>query len=179
MNSSVQRLAEVFPPPGGVQDRDWELVESRLGAQLPADYKELIDAYGGGYFDEAIWVLEPDSSNKYYDLLNENEGRMEAVARLWELGEARPAQLESDENRLIAWALTEDGDYLYWLVRPGQDPADWTVMIKEGRGSEWEHHPMSCTEFLASVLVEGNVESEIFDELPEQEHLFQPTSDFD
>ncbi|UNO41935.1 SMI1/KNR4 family protein [Streptomyces sp. MST-110588] len=178
MVSPVQRLTGAFPPPAAPRAHDWRRVESRLGTRLPADYKELIDTYGGGWFDQAIWVLEPGSSLEHYDLLAENEGRMEAISRLWELGEPRPAELAAEDSRVIAWALTEDGEHLYWLVRPRQDPGSWTVLVKEGRGPHWEHHRMSCTEFLVSVLVTGDAESEIFDELPLDDHHFRSTSGF-
>ncbi len=75
--------------------------------------------------------------------------------------------------------MTENGDCLYWLARTGQEPAQGTVAIKEGRGGEWEFHARSCSEFLRSVLLTGDTESDIFCDLPTQEpHEFASSARF-
>jgi len=153
MNAAMERLLEMIPPPGESQARDWADIERQLGVSLPADYKQLVDAYGGGVFDEAIWLLEPGCSNPEYDLLE-------------------PAALQEEGTRVLPWAYGEEGgEYLYWLIRPGVEPESWTVLINEGRGPEWEGHPQSCAQFLLNVLA-GEIQSELFSELPAEEHQF-------
>lgn len=178
MNPHVARLAARIPPPAGTQPKDWGPVETQLGTTLPEDYKELVDTYGGGLFDDAIWLLEPGCANKYYDVLTENEGRMEMLRRLWERSAPKPPELEEAGSRVITWALTENGENLHWLVRPGQKPEEWTVMISEGRGPEWERYPMPCAQFLESILLTGDVESDIFYDLPADTHEFRSSASF-
>ncbi|MFF9864128.1 SMI1/KNR4 family protein [Streptomyces sp. NPDC013953] len=175
MNPHVERLAEHFPPPPALRQKDWEEIETALGTALPADYKELVGTFGGGLFDDTIWLLEPGCANEHYDLLTENEGmRRQGLER----SGSKTPELDEEGSDAIAWALTEDGATLYWLVRPGQGPDGWTVMVNEGRGPDWERFPLSCSAFLEAVLVTGSVESDILYDLPADSHRFQPSSDF-
>ncbi len=109
----------------------------------------------------------------------ENRDRAEAQQRLWQGGEPKPVALEGAGSRTIAWAVTENGDCLYWLARPGHEPDQWTVAIKEGRGREWEFHAQSCSEFLRSVLLTGDAESDVFYDFPtDVPHAFVSGSGF-
>ncbi|MFJ8748145.1 SMI1/KNR4 family protein [Streptomyces sp. NPDC102441] len=38
------------------RSRDWPAVERELGTTLPTDYRQLVETYGGGVFDETIWL---------------------------------------------------------------------------------------------------------------------------
>ncbi|PLW72642.1 SMI1/KNR4 family protein [Streptomyces sp. SCUT-3] len=177
MNASVARLTEILPPPATPQPKDWEAVERELGTPLPSDYKQLVDTYGGGVFDETIWLLEPGCPDENYDLLAASKEREEVLGELWGTGEPKPVELQEEGARALPWGYGEGGgEFLYWLVRPGQDPDSWTVMINEGRGPEWERHPMSCTQFLVSVLT-GETDSGIFCELPVETHGFDRNAD--
>ncbi|MFD7258408.1 SMI1/KNR4 family protein [Streptomyces sp. NPDC059874] len=178
-STAIVHLVQAIPPSDAPRVHDWAQIEQALGTVLPGDYKQLVDLYGGGLFDDAIWVLEPDSPNKYYDLVTENRDRAEAQQRLWLGGEPKPTQLEVEGSRTLAWAVTENGDCLYWLARPGQEPDEWPVLVKEGRGREWELHPQSCSEFLESILLTGGLESEIFYDFPTEEaHEFRSSAGF-
>ncbi|WP_405813255.1 MULTISPECIES: SMI1/KNR4 family protein [unclassified Streptomyces] len=179
MNPAIEHLTRAIPPTDAPRAHDWTRVEEELGTILPSDYKQLVDLYGGGLFDDAIWVLEPDCPNEHHDLVVGNHIRVEAQRGLWKGGEPKPAELDEAGSRTIAWAETENGDCLYWLARPGQEPAQWTVAIKEGRGREGEFHARSCCEFLRSVLLTGGTESDVFHDFPTEEpHAFVSSSRF-
>ncbi len=157
--TALARLVRLIPPPAEFREKDWTSVERALGVELPPDYKELIRTYGGGDWDDYLYVLEPGCPNDNYDLI-EWEGRQtEALDGLWEF-ERKPAELEEEGTRVIPWAGTDNGECLYWLVRPDQDPAEWTVMINEARGDHWEHYATTCTQFLADAL-DGTLTSDI------------------
>ncbi|KPI14257.1 hypothetical protein OV450_2788 [Actinobacteria bacterium OV450] len=101
--------------------------------------------------------------------------RDEILADLWEF-EAKPVGLKEAGARVIPWAFEEGtGAFLYWLVRPGQQPEEWTVLYNEGRGPLWEAHDMGCLAFLLAVLA-GTAETEYFgylhDVLKPTEHHF-------
>ncbi|QGZ52059.1 hypothetical protein GPZ77_30120 [Streptomyces sp. QHH-9511] len=91
-----------------------------------------------------------------------------------EPGVRLPHDYISPGNRLIPWATTDNGEYLFWLVRPGQDPDEWTIMINEEGGEEWERYAMTVTRFLPQVLA-GEVRSEVlWSRFPEEVHSFRP-----
>ncbi|MGE7434479.1 SMI1/KNR4 family protein [Kitasatospora sp. NPDC001175] len=174
MNHDLARLARLLGAPTGARPKDWPAVARRLGIELPWDYREFIDTIGGGHLDDHLYVLEPDCANENYDLADNIEERAEALEYLWDGSEDPPAQLDEPGARLIAWASTDNGEFLYWLARPGQHPDDWTVMVNEARGDWWEHFDLGFAEFLLSTLA-GNVRSEIIAyAFPRDPHSFRP-----
>ncbi|MFI2214972.1 SMI1/KNR4 family protein [Streptomyces sp. NPDC020141] len=176
MHPSVARLIELVAPASAPRAVDWERIETALGTALPDDYKEIVEVYGGGVFDETLWILEPDCADPDYDLIAQTREQDQVLAELWGAGEPKPAELQAGA-RVIPWANTEgSGHYLYWLIQPGQKPAEWTVMLNEGRGPEWERHSQTCAEFLVGVMT-GDTESVYFPDLPPEVHQFDSNAD--
>ncbi|ALC25065.1 SMI1/KNR4 family protein [Streptomyces pristinaespiralis] len=169
---ALTRLFHIAPVPGEPRRKEWGEVERCLGVGLPADYKELIHLYGGSNWDDYVYVLEPGCLNENYDLVEWAERQAEDLEDLWEF-EKKPAELEAEGSRVIPWATTDNGECLYWLVRPGVEPDRWTVMVNEARGDRWEHFSVSCTDFLASAL-DGELQSDILSSLfPRAPHEFR------
>ncbi|MGW2407980.1 SMI1/KNR4 family protein [Streptomyces sp. NPDC001739] len=159
MTASLEQLAHIIHPPAQPRGKDWDSAEQALGIQLPSDYKELIHTYGGSNWDDYLYVLEPGCPNDNYDLIEWEDQQAEALDGLWEF-EKRPTELEEEGTRVVPWAATDNGECLYWLVRPGQHPDTWTIMVNEARGERWEHFSCTCTQFLVAALI-GDLRSEI------------------
>ncbi|GGS74888.1 hypothetical protein GCM10010222_14940 [Streptomyces tanashiensis] len=160
----TEPLTRLCPPPAPGRTVEWAVVEEALGVALPADYKRLVEMYGGGVFAGALWLLEPDCPDAMYDLVAQTAEREEILAELWAAGEDRPPQLRGDV-RLVPWGYVEGaGHVLYWLVRPGVEPEEWTVVLNEGRGPLWEAHAASCSRFLLDVVA-GTTSSYYFTDL--------------
>jgi hypothetical protein len=104
---------------------------------LPADYISVIDSFGGGRLDGYLWLLEPDCVNKGYGLIEAYDEQTEALDMLWDEGEPRPAEMTIPGSKLIPWASTDNGEFLYWQVPPGSRPGAWKVMVNEARGGDW------------------------------------------
>ena len=171
MTNYLTRLTQLIPPPGKRKKFDWAAVEKRLGVLLPVEFKETVEMYHGGQFEEYLYLLEPD--NPYYDLVEITEERVEAYESLWE-SEKKPCELEEVGSSIIPWATTDNGEYLFWSIRSGQEqnPDKWTVMINEARGDYWEHFQMGCIQFLVLAL-EKQVSSDIlWSQFPMQNHTF-------
>ncbi|MFI8086681.1 SMI1/KNR4 family protein [Kitasatospora sp. NPDC086009] len=160
MHEAVEQLARILPGPHRSEAKNWSAVESALGTGLPADYKEFIEAIGGGYLDGYLYVLEPDCPNVHYDLAETSEERADAFEYLWDGGEERPDELNDTGARLIPFATTDNGEFLFWLARPGQDADEWTVMVNEARGDWWERFDLTFVPFLLGVLT-GALRSDI------------------
>ena len=78
-------------------------------------------------FGEMLWLLEPGCPEAMYDLVAQTAEREEVLTELWEAGEEKPPELEGNVS-LVPWAYAEGaGHFLYWLVRPGVAPEDWTI----------------------------------------------------
>ncbi|MFD8796880.1 SMI1/KNR4 family protein [Streptomyces vinaceus] len=172
MTGALQRLLEITPAPHEPRRTDWGVTEESLGVGLPADYKQFIEIYGGSNWDDHLYVLEPGCPNDNYDLIAWARNQAEDLEGLWEF-EKKPTELQDEGTRVIPWATTDNGECLYWLVRPGTEPDQWTVMLNEARGDRWEHFPLSCTQFLAGSL-DGELRSGILSSLfPRPVHEFR------
>jgi hypothetical protein len=58
-----------------------------------------------------------------------------------------PADLGRTDHELLPWGTTSNGDLLCW------EPNTWTVALWDQReDTEYEHHPVGATEFLADWL---------------------------
>ncbi|MFJ8662003.1 SMI1/KNR4 family protein [Streptomyces sp. NPDC093795] len=170
------------PPPGAARDVDWAAVEEALSVPLPTDYRRLVETYGGGLFAGTLWLLEPGCPDPYYELVAQAQERLEILQDLWDAGEDRPRELLDPDVRLLPWAFDEGaGHFLYWLVRPGAAPEEWTVILNEGRGPLWEAAPVSCSRYLLDV-VSGTSTSFYYSDLdelvdPEERTRFVPNAD--
>ncbi|MFG2988024.1 SMI1/KNR4 family protein [Streptomyces sp. NPDC048257] len=172
MTNALARLSAIAQAPSEPRQKDWGEVERRLGVELPADYKEFIHVFGGGDWDDYLYVLEPGCPNVNYDLIAWAEHQAEDLEGLWEF-EKKPAELEAAGARVVPWATTDNGECLYWLVQPDLEPGQWTVMVNEARGGRWEHFSVSCTQFLASSL-DGELRSHILSSVfPRATHEFR------
>ncbi|UDL97015.1 SMI1/KNR4 family protein [Streptomyces longhuiensis] len=174
MSPELNRLTEVLPRPSTpTQTPDWDAAETALSTALPADYKELITTYGGGFVDGYLLLLEPGCANDVYDQLKISAEREEANDALWQY-EDKPAEMDADGNRLLCWATTDNGEYLYWLVQPGDTPDSRPILINDESGEVWERYDMTVPQFLTAVL-SGEARSQIFwDEFPLEQHQFRP-----
>ncbi|MFE8949571.1 hypothetical protein [Streptomyces sp. NPDC007856] len=118
----------------------------------------------------------PGCPNDVYDQLETSAERDEGNEWLWRY-EDKPAELEDDSARLICWATTDNGEYLYWLVPPGDDPDSRTIMINDESGEDWERYYMTVTRFLTAVL-SGEIHSEIlWHKCPLPQPEFRPARD--
>ncbi|MEK9519536.1 SMI1/KNR4 family protein [Streptomyces venezuelae] len=172
MTDGLDRLSAIAPAPGAPRTKTWDEVERAIGVVLPDDYKELVRVYGGGSWDDYLYVLEPGCPNESYDLLAWARNRAEDLEDLWEF-EKKPVELETPGSRVVPWAVTDNGECLYWLVLPGVSPERWTVMVNEARGGRWEHFAVSCTRFLAGAL-DGELRSGILSSsFPLAAHAFR------
>ena len=69
-----------------------------------------------------------------------------------------PYPLYPDPGGLFPWAVSDNGDVLYWLTRGSPD--EWEIVVNESRGPQFEGFKEPMTYFLAK-LISGEIVSEI------------------
>jgi hypothetical protein len=150
--SSLYALMQVLQPPVNPletpEEGGWQPVETRLGMQLPEDYKEFIARYGTGAVDGFLWVLNPFSTNRHLNFFDEGKEKLEALRELRH--ESIPYSLYPDTNGIIPWGVTDNGDVLYWLCNG--PPSHWIIVVNECRGPRWREYKLSTSDFLMKLV---------------------------
>ena len=154
-------MARLAPP---TTPFDWEQVEQRIGASVPQDYRELIDAGGGGLWLDflRLYLPAPGPGLKHVDL--ERSGlEFEQLQDLFEDEVVEPPEDLDSDSRLLPWASTGTGVTLYWEVSSGAAPDSYPTRASDRNGYLWERYDMPSTDLLLG-LVQGEVRSELLSE---------------
>lgn len=173
--NSRDELMQLVPPPveTPVASVDWVQLEASLGSALPVDYKWLIGAYGPGKFDDFLFVLQPDSPFEPIRLEHSAQRSLEILEQLSERGEAIPYA----PDELMPVAKTDNGDTIYWVMRPAGDPDSWTIAGNAARNTKWPEFPGGIVDFLAAVF-SGRRQFEIFPrDFPDAHPVFEKLPD--
>jgi len=82
-------------------------------------------------------------------------------------------------GRLQAVAGTGNGDTLYWLREPRDNPDAWTIVGNPARDQRWPHFDGGLVEFLVAVL-SRRIKFEIFPrDFPGRRPVFTPSTPAD
>jgi hypothetical protein len=148
--SAREELMRLAPAPaeGSAVVIDWEQFEGSLGVTLPSDYKWLIEAYGPGTFDDFFYVLQPASPFEPIRLAESARRATEILQQLAEHGEAMPYS----PGELMPVAKTDNGDTVYWVKRPEDQPGLWTITGNGARNTKWPEFSGGIVEFLLAIL---------------------------
>ncbi|RSN71284.1 hypothetical protein [Actinomadura sp. WAC 06369] len=164
MTSSARRLidaARLAPPPGPF---DWERVGRRLGTPVPRDYRDLLDAGGGGLWLDFVRLHVPAPGPGFAHVDLEESGReFEQLQELFEDEVVAPPDDLAPGTRLLPWASTGTGVTLYWQVSPGAAPDTYPIRISDRNGDVWETHDLLTTDLLLD-LVQGEAPGKLLDE---------------
>jgi hypothetical protein len=171
---AVDEISALIPPVRPqLPEPSWTPIEEQLGLRLPRDYKRLVEAYGGGSFDGFLWVLQPFGRAASLDLLCQRSVRLEALRTLRAAGEEVPFGVEDNQEELVPWAITDNGDVCYWVTSSSEDPDRWVTAINEARGPRWSTFDLSASELLLAVL-SGSLHVDLFpDDFPSPSPAFE------
>jgi hypothetical protein len=159
---SLPQLRELIQPPGKPQEtgtpKKWEKFERRLGTPLPPDYKDFIDFYGTGTFNNLILPLNPFAENEYLNMMATLDAHHQANRRTQLAGDpawtvVQPFGLYPAPNGLLPWGTTAAFELnLFWQVQG--PPANWvTILYNLGTG-EYEVWKLSATAFLSQLFLQ-------------------------
>ncbi|MEC4016979.1 SMI1/KNR4 family protein [Streptomyces sp. H27-D2] len=171
---TVEQLLKVVTPPSERDAAvDWTAIERELGHGLPRDYKEVVEAYGPGVFDDFIYVYQPAYPALAIDLKTQADRSILALRKLQEEGEPIPYTLQP-EPELLSFARTDNGDVCYWRITETNNPDSWTVTVNSARDSDWVEFMGGTASFLRSVLTGEFTVSLFPDDFPSDELEFSP-----
>lgn len=122
---------------------NWPAVEADLATSLPSDYKEIVDLFGPGGFDEYVDLLVPGALGM--DLVGWAKSDGDATD-LWEPYASYPAP-----RGLLRWGASEQEFDFVWQTGTA-DPDDWPVLV--GLFGDWERFDCGLGEFLVRMLTD-------------------------
>jgi len=169
---SIEQLQQVVQSPSAPVETgtstQWSGVEQQLGITLPKDYQALVTTYGTGGFNDFLSVFTPFAANPNLNL----GSQISAITRGYrtmrqEFPNDAPYAIYPEPEGLFPWAVTGNGDTLYWLTEG--DPDSWPIVLFDGDHMRHERYDLSATEFLAA-LFGGSLQSQILpDDLLEED----------
>jgi hypothetical protein len=154
MTTALERLQSLIPPPAANTRPwrwDWAETERRLGYPLPQDYKDLVDVYGRGEFDNYLRLMVGLPNKTDSGIVLFNQGHMDDLRHFWSGLVERPDGL-AENDVLVTLADTIDADTINWVVRPGEAPEQWPVAVLHSDLEDCEIYSMTCTELLAGLF---------------------------
>jgi SMI1-KNR4 cell-wall len=156
------RLVAMVPPPDSPFEAgvaaDFRRVEAELGLELPDDYKQLVQKYGSGQWQQFWYVLNPFSANEYTNLLVQCQNRR---PKKWSMLDAERGVCEAEGGRyphpiypeaggILPWAATDNGGRFFWLT--AGKPNTWSTVYYSDRSPDFQVFEVSCTELLLGAV---------------------------
>ena len=129
----------------------WQSIELQVGLRLPSDYKAFIAAYGSGSVAEFLGVFNPFSDNPHVRLPEAAAANHE-IYREIRTSEHIPFPIHPEPGGLFSWGQTDNGDVMFWVTDPPDEPDRWAIAISEVRGPGWFRHPGPLVRFLREWL---------------------------
>jgi hypothetical protein len=161
MAISIDTLLGLMPPPANPVETsgNWDEVEDRLGTKLPDDYKAFIQAYGSGSINDFASVMNAFSALPGVNLLDRFNLEAESHLEVQNYFGEKPHELYPAKGGLLPVAATDNGDTVYWQTNGLSK--DWTIVVNESRGPDYQSFECGLTEFLEGLLT-GGIASDIF-----------------
>lgn len=161
---SVKQLTDVVAPPPNPLERPsaerLAAAERTLGITFPDDYKDLVNTYGSGSFNDFMLVFIPYANNRYRNMLEVSKEIIDAYRTSHDtFPDQAPFPPFGEPGGLFPWARTDNGDVFYWKTEG--DPNMWPTVLFESRHAFYEEFKQSPTELLAG-LFGGSIESRSF-----------------
>lgn len=113
---------------------DWSAVEADLGTSLPSDYKEIVDLFGRGGFDDYVDLLVPGARGR--DLVD------------WTQSYGYPPK-----EGMMVWGVSSEERREFVWQTASADPDGWPVLVGD-YGEDWERFDCGLGEFVVRMLTD-------------------------
>ncbi|RAX06738.1 SMI1/KNR4 family protein [Photorhabdus bodei] len=151
---SIESLKNLLPlpvhPNENGEGKTWPLIDEQYS--FPKDYIDFITQYGTGRIADFITIFNPFSEDDDLNFFRQKEWVIEDFQSLVESDpDYYPFILYPDINGLLPIGVTDNGDYIFWVV--SSDNSDlWNVAIIAARAPEVEYRQENFIDFLEGVL---------------------------
>ncbi|MFD5574339.1 SMI1/KNR4 family protein [Streptomyces cadmiisoli] len=127
----------------------WIELERELGIEFPADFREIVDAYGSIEVNGQLYLTHP-AGHLLHSLGENITGDLE----LWrdeDMAQFLPAPVGADPGELIPVASATTGEAIFLRI-PDSPSSSWRVVVQEFDSPAWTLHEMTFSEWLLAYL---------------------------
>ncbi|MFE0648298.1 SMI1/KNR4 family protein [Streptomyces sp. NPDC059534] len=127
----------------------WISLEQELGIEFPADFREIIDAYGSIVINGQLYLKHPAGH-----LLHDLGTMLRRDLDLWreeDMAEFLPGPAGSNPGDVLPVATATTGEAVFLRV-PEEPAAPWRVVVQEMDSPSWTLYEMTFGEWLLAYL---------------------------
>ncbi|MFF4826465.1 SMI1/KNR4 family protein [Streptomyces sp. NPDC001312] len=127
----------------------WIELEQELGIEFPADFREIVNAYGSIEINGQLYLKHPASH-----LLHSLGRKLREDLEFWreeDMAEFLPSRAGGDPGELIPVASATTGEHVFLCV-PGEPSSPWRVGVQEFDSPAWHLHEMTFSDWLLAYL---------------------------
>jgi hypothetical protein len=151
INKLVTILAAPVHPSESGKGMTWPQIEDNLS--FPSDYIDFINEYGSGRIADFIVIFNPFSKNEDVNFFDQYNFILEDLNYLNDSDkDYYKYQLYPKDNGLIPLGVTDNGDYIFWVVNSKDNSDLWSTAIIPARSPEVEYFEGGLTNFLENLL---------------------------
>jgi hypothetical protein len=127
----------------------WAELERELGIALPADFREIMDAYGSIQVNGQLYLEHPASC--FLHNLRETIREDLEFWREEDMAEFLPSPARTAPGELLPVASAMTGEWVFLRV-PDEPSSPWRVVVQELDSPAWTLHEMAFSEWLLAYL---------------------------
>ncbi|MCF2860201.1 SMI1/KNR4 family protein [Pseudoalteromonas sp. SMS1] len=134
---------------------DFSKIEKSLKSTLPLDYKVLCETFADGFFLDRIRLLSPQMDGGQEKVNYEIASKLKLMeVNRKDFPEFYNYCLFPEPKGLLTFALSDNGEYIFWVCN-GR-PEDWTIAVMSEDGHDLEFYNNNLIGFLIG-LAEGHI----------------------
>jgi hypothetical protein len=127
----------------------WVELERELGGEFPADFCEIVNAYGSIKINGQLRLVHPAGR-----LLHSLTRVIREDLEFWreeDMAEYLPSRVGAHPGELIPVATATTGEHVFLRV-PDEPSSPWRVGVQEFDSPAWHPHEMTFSEWLLAYL---------------------------
>ncbi|MGW6915856.1 SMI1/KNR4 family protein [Kitasatospora sp. NPDC054939] len=132
----------------------WTDLERELGLAFPADFREIVDAYGSITVNQQLYLTHPAGH-----LLHSLGKDIELDLELWrdeDMVEYLPSPVGVNPGELMPVASATTGEAVFLLVPDGPS-APWRIVVQEFDSPAWTLHELTFSDWFLAYLMGEDV----------------------
>jgi len=152
---SIADLKNILTPPNMPKEtsdgKKWPVIDE--GVFFPKDYIDFIDAYGTGRIADFIGLFNPFTKNPDLNFFDQKKLIIEDFNYLVnEDPDYFKYNLYPNIDGLLPVGVTDNGDYIFWIVTDLKNSNAWKTAIIAARSPDVECFDENITSLLSGIL---------------------------